>query len=228
MNTAIIPVPKLENDFYDWYQRHETKKAAAAARHYDLIFIGDSITHLFAGDPNWPDRGEKVWEEYYASRNALNLGYGWDRTQNVLYRLHNGEFAGQSPRLIVLNIGTNNLTGTANAVANTPAEILAGIEAIVALIRQAAPATRFLIMGIFPRNTAADPIRQQIRELNRLLRKMVEDGSGMTFMDIGTVFLDPQGEIVKELMPDLCHPSAAGYRLWAEAVEPVIAAAFTS
>jgi hypothetical protein len=85
-NTAAIPVQKLEEDFYDWYVRHSAKCREAACANHDLVFIGDSITHLFEGDPNVPNRGERVWEAHYGNRNALNLGFGWDRTQNVLWR----------------------------------------------------------------------------------------------------------------------------------------------
>ena len=83
-NTAIVPTPKIENDFYDWYVRHESKCNAARANNHELLFIGDSITHLFEGHPNVPDKGEEVWRKFYGRRSVLNLGFGWDRTPNAL------------------------------------------------------------------------------------------------------------------------------------------------
>lgn len=221
-NTAVVPVPKLESDFYDWYGRHEAKCREAASGNHDLVFIGDSITHLFEGDANVPDRGENVWKAYYGTRNALNLGFGWDRTQNVLWRLAHGALAGQTPRLVVLLIGTNNLTGTANASGNTPAEIVEGIEAICRQVSNASPKSRFLIMAVLPRAAASDPLRARIRELNALLLPRLGRRPGVEFMDIGSRFLSSDGSIPVDLMNDGVHPTEKGYSLWAEAIESVV------
>jgi len=222
MNAASIPVTKLQDDFYDWYTRHDAKVRAAATHHYDLIFIGDSITHFFAGHPGFTNRGETVWQEFYGSRNALNLGFGWDRTQNVLWRLQHREFVGQTPKLIVLNIGTNNLTGTNYAPTSTPAQVAEAIAEIVQVIRRMSPATHILLMGVFPRGSVNDPLRAPVRELNALLSTYAAGQKEMTFMDIGPRFLAPDGELLPGMLPDQCHPSTVGYRVWAEAIEPVV------
>ena len=221
-NNAIIPVPKLEPDFYDWQARHDAKCRAAAAGNHDLVFIGDSLTHLFEGDPNVPNRGERVWAAYYGGRRALNLGFGWDRTQNVLWRLAHGEFTGQTPRLVVLLIGTNNLTGTANARTNTPAEIAAGVRAITAQLLVASPTSRLLLLGVFPRSTPADPMRGQIRELNSFLAHDAEHHPATRFADLGARFLSADGTIVPDIMNDGVHLTEKGYQLWADAIEPVV------
>jgi lysophospholipase L1-like esterase len=221
-HTAIVPVPKLEKDFYDWYARHEAKCREASASPHDLVFIGDSITHLFEGDPNVPGRGEGVWKEFYGTRRALNLGFGWDRTQNVLWRLDHGEFAGQKPRLAVILIGTNNLTGTVNAPTNSPAEIVAGIHAICRQVAAASPAGRILLMGLLPRGTVDDPLRASVREVNTLLRTATDGWLGVQFADIGDRFIARDGSIPADLMSDGVHPTEKGYRHWAEAIEPVV------
>jgi len=218
----VAPVPKLEPDFYDWYARHERKCAEAARGSHDLVFIGDSITHLFEGDPNVPGRGERVWAERYGSRNALNLGFGWDRTQNVLWRLDHGEFAGQTPRLVVLLIGTNNLTGTSNAPTNTPAEIAEGIRAVCGQVLAASPASRILLLGVFPRGPAGGPLRGQVREVNALLAAWAERAASVEFVDIGAQFLAADGSIPLEIMNDGVHLTERGYRMWADAIEPVV------
>jgi hypothetical protein len=90
-NPAVHPVPNVQKDFYDWEARRREKTALAQQGAYDLLFIGDSITHLFEVE----GRGAAIWHRYYGRRRTLNLGYGWDCTQNVLWRLEHGEFAGQ-------------------------------------------------------------------------------------------------------------------------------------
>ncbi len=220
-SSSVIPCPKLENDFYDWYARHDSKKKMAWEKRYDVIFIGDSITHLFEGDPNIPGRGEKVWNREYSTVEVLNLGFGWDRTQNVLWRLNNGEFTHQQPKMVVLNIGTNNLTGTENAMESSVPEIFAGIRAICEKIHRVSPRTMILLMGIFPRGRKDESFRQRIKALNRLLEAYAAQSDRIRFMDIGKKFLNEEGDIVAELMPDLVHPSEKGYNIWAEAIKPV-------
>jgi lysophospholipase L1-like esterase len=221
-NSATIATPVLENDFYDWHERHRAKCLECERNNHDLVFIGDSITHLFEGDPAVPGRGERVWARYYGQRRALNLGFGWDRTQNVLWRLAHGEFAGQRPRLVVILIGTNNLTGTSNARTNTPPEIAEGIQNICRQIHAASPASRILLMGIFPRSQVDDCLRTCIRNLNDLLADLYKSNETVTFMDIGHLFLSSDGSISPNIMSDGVHLTEKGYRIWAEAVEPTI------
>ncbi len=217
-NTALKPVPKLENDFYNWYQRHDSKVREAQSCNHEIVFIGDSITHLFEGDLASPGRGEKIWKELFAAGKAMNLGFGWDRTQNVLWRLDNGEFANQTPKMAVVLIGTNNLTGTENARTNSPAEIVGGIQAVCGRILSLSPQTHILLMGIFPRSSPSDPLRKNIREINSNLEKWASGRKGFQFLDIGDKFLSPDKFIPKELMDDGVHPTTEGYRIWAEAI----------
>ncbi|MBI4977282.1 MAG: hypothetical protein HZC28_07365 [Spirochaetes bacterium] len=223
-NTATVPTPKIENDFYDWYERHEEKKRLVRANRYDLMFIGDSITHLFEGHPAFKSHGAAVWKEYYGKRNAINLGYGWDRTQNVLWRLMNGELENQSPKLAVLLIGTNNQSTTANATANTPAEICEGISAITGLIKERSAQTHILVLGLLPRAARDNPFRISIAEINSLLQRHYSGKTGYEYLDIGGHFVDDANEIIVDRMPDLTHPSESGYREWAKAIEPVVQA----
>jgi lysophospholipase L1-like esterase len=219
-NTAVLPVPKLENDFYDWYQRHEQVKELIKRQPADLVFIGDSITHMFGGLPPSPvHRGKDVWERYYGKRRAVNLGFGWDRTQNVLWRLEHGEFEGLTPKVVVLLIGTNNRTGTKNARENSPAEIAEGIEAICKRIHAQSAATRIVLLSVLPRSPAL--FIAPLREINRRIVTLESLGY-VTFLDLWPVFADADGLPRKELMADTVHPNAHGYEVWAKALEPLL------
>ena len=121
-NTALIPVPKIENDSYDWYARHEAVLKLKDQIKPEVVLIGDSITHFWAGPPVAARQtGLKSWQQLFGQLPVLNfMGFGSDRTQNVLWRLEHGEFDGLKPRYVVLNIGTNNFWASPNARANTP------------------------------------------------------------------------------------------------------------
>jgi lysophospholipase L1-like esterase len=248
-NNAVVPVPKLEKDFYDWWQRHEDiimlKNFPA-----DVVLIGDSITHFWGGPPNTPNfkpRGEKAFQgtfeakverippdpppgidpftrEIFPALSVLNLGFGWDRTQNVLWRLDHGELHGHHPKWAIVNIGTNNFAGTKNARENTPEEIAEGVRQILLRVRAKSSGTKIILMGVFPRGEKpSDPLRSKITELNKLLAKFGET-KGITFLDITSKLTNPDGTISRQIMGDFLHPTEAGYKIWGDAVMEVIRA----
>ncbi|WP_225883253.1 GDSL-type esterase/lipase family protein [Sphingomonas aliaeris] len=219
-NSAIIPLPRLEQDSYDWYERHRAVLALNDTMRPRVVMIGDSITHFWAGQPDSARRnGPIAWQKLFGRMPVLNLGFGWDRTQNVLWRLRQGEMRGTAPRDVVINIGTNNLVGTENARANTPAEVVAGIDAIVRAVREVSPASRITVMAIFPRGTAAtDPHRAPIVETNRLIAAHFAADRTVRYLDIGARFLDRNGSLIPGMMIDGTHPGERGYAVWAQAL----------
>ena len=224
-NSAIEPKPKLENDFYDWHKRHDAvlktqKEMLANSKGPEIVMIGDSITHMWGGEPKSNVvRGAKAWEATFGKTPVLNMGFGWDRTQNVLWRLDNGEFEGLSPKWVVLCIGTNNLTGTKNARENSPAEIVEGISLICDKIQQRAPQAQLIVMGVLPRGEKADnQFRPKIKTINELLAKAIAEKKGVKFLDISAKLLADDGTLTKEMMPDGTHPSEKAYTIWGQAL----------
>jgi len=222
-NPALVPVTKLENDSYDWFARHAAVLRAKDRLNPEIVMIGDSITHFWSGPPEAHiQRGPKAWKDLFGERPVLNLGFGWDRTQNVLWRLDHGEFGGLHPRYVVLNMGTNNFSTTAHARTNTPVEVAEGIRAILVRIRSKSPESRIILMGVFPRGAKADdPFRSKIAALNKLLPEVCK-APGITFLDIGARFLNDRGELPRSLMDDFCHPTEQGYTIWASALRPLL------
>lgn len=201
---------------YDWVGRHENILRLARTQPPALIFIGDSITHFFGGLPiDAKPRGPEVWERYYGKRQTLNLGYGWDRTENVLWRLQHGEVDGISPKVAVVMIGTNN------TALNSAEEIATGIRKICEELHERLPYTRILLLGIFPRGAQRNAGRDKLAEVNQIISKL--DGElNISYLDIGKAFLEPDGSISPEIMNDYLHPTAAGYERWAKAMEPTL------
>jgi lysophospholipase L1-like esterase len=225
-NTAIIPAGRLEKDFYDWDARHAAVMALKDTLKPEIVLIGDSITHMWGGPPEETsgrgNRGLEAWKSVFGDRSVLNLGFGWDRTQNVLKRIELGELNGLSPKTVVIHIGTNNLAGTKNARENTPAEIAEAIGVIVDKVQSKCPQASVILMKVFPRGEKADnPYRAKIAAINEGLSKLAEKPR-VTLLDLTSKFTDADGTISKEVMPDFLHPGAKGYVIWAEALEPVL------
>ncbi len=221
MYRSQIPAEKIEDDCYDWYARHERCRRLANTKSHDVVLIGDSITHFWKCDDAPRSTGDDSFDALFGSLTALNLGYGYDRTQNVLYRLRNGEFANQEPRFAVLHIGSNNLNGSPNLPPDPPLEVAAAIADIIALIREFSPATRVILMEVFPRGEGGDALAERIRATNRLLRERFADDPAVIMVDLAPEFGTPTGGIKPELSDDFCHPNAAGYRIWAGKLQEI-------
>jgi len=199
---TAVPVPREGR----WMDLHQSFVARAAEGNVDLLFLGDSITQ------GWHP---EVWNRFYAPRRAANFGIGGDRTEHVLWRIQHGELEGIRPRVVVLMIGTNN------AGSNSADEIVAGITAIVQELRGRLPEAKVLLLGVFPRSPSPDAVRQRLEEVNRRIASLA-DGSSVVFLDLKDAFLNADGTISREIMPDFLHLSRRGYRIWAEAMEPTL------
>lgn len=219
---SIIPVTKIEDDGYDWFARHEKKCREAASGKFDIVFIGDSLTHYWMGDSH-VDYGSAVWNEYYGKRKVLNLGFGYDRTQNVLWRLEHGEMDGQNPKLIVLNIGTNQFSETPNYPMDTPEDAVTGIRTVVEKLQTMFPETFFILMALFPRGEAGSVRARMTKEANRLLKPFAETRERLLYLDLGEALGEKDHSVRPELYnPCRTHLNEKGYRIWAEALEPHI------
>ena len=181
----------------------------------DVVMLGDSIMHF------WEWRHPASWAAFTAGRRVLNCGYGGDGTQHVLWRIAHGELDGYTARNVVLMIGTNN-TGHRPLEQETPEDTAAGIKAILDKIGQKSPATKVLLLAIFPRGaTPQDACRKRNEAVNAEIQKFA-DNKRVFWMNINDKLLQADGTLSKEIMPDLLHPNAKGYEIWAQAIEPFV------
>lgn len=114
-----------DHAIYDWPTRHAAVLEFNRTHKPEIVVIGDSIIHYWGGEPAAPKAwAADVWKRTFDGWSVENLGFGWDRTENVLWRINHGELDGISPKLIIIKIGTNN-TGL-----NRPEDIAEGIAAV--------------------------------------------------------------------------------------------------
>lgn len=206
---AVIGVEQTAEYAKEWWMpRHHAILERNRAIQPEIVFIGDSITH------GWENTGRKTWDQYYKSRNAANLGFGGDKTQHLLWRIDHGELDGIHPRLVVLMIGTNNSWD------GDPVQTLDGIEEVCLKSRAKLPETEILLLAIFPRGDSEE--RSKVNNaVNERLPELA-DALHIHYLDINEHFLGEDG-IRKDLYnADGVHPAEAGYRIWAEAMEPTI------
>lgn len=177
-----------------------------------LVFLGDSITDF------WQNRGKAVWDEYYAKHDAANFGVSGEHTEHTLGHIEGGILDGLKPKAVVIMIGTNNIGHIADERPEWTAD---GIKKIVKTVREKLPDANVLLLGVFPREGKASRHRQQIGEINAIISKL-DDGKHTRYLDLTSKFTDTNGGIPKDIMPDGLHPNAAGYKIWAEAMQPLL------
>jgi lysophospholipase L1-like esterase len=210
---ALPPTLKPESQHrdaktYDWDQRHAAVLKRNLTVKPDLVFLGDSITHFWGGEPsNFRGRGEDSWASMIGAHVASNLGFGFDYIDNAYYRIENGELDGISPDIIVILLGTNNLGHRKDSVE----ACAANMRALLQLVAEKSPKSKILLLGIPPRGDAE--LNQKIFETNRQYSKMA-GGTKIFYADLGSVFL-PAGadRVPADLMPDGVHPNVKGYQL---------------
>lgn len=213
LRSSVTPDHRLGEAW--WKTRFEQKQALVKQGGWELVFMGDSITH------GWEGSGKEIWAQHFGAYKALNLGYGGDRTEHVLWRLDNGELDGYQPKLLVLMIGTNN-TGHRPQVQESPEDTAAGIKAILDKVGQKSPETKVLLLAVFPRDNKPDGEKRVRNDKVNALIKGLADGQRVRFLDFNAQMLEADGTLTKEMMPDFLHPKEKGYTIWAQAVAPVV------
>jgi len=211
LKQTVLPVTQNRDyQTYDWANRHAAILELNKKRQPLVVMIGDSITHFWGGAPKMGRvTGSQSWEKYLAPRQAANLGYGWDMTQNVLWRLRHGELDGIKPKACVLLIGTNNLQS------DSVPDIIEGIQAIVAEIRIQCAGCKILVLAL-PRGGLNDPLRKKSLELAQSLESAKIGDSTLNLSD---KFVKADGTIPREWMSDLLHPTEMGYEMIGQAVD---------
>jgi len=184
----------------------------------DVYFIGDSITRRWGTkDPQYREMLEN-WNTNFFGWNAGDFGWGADLTQNILWRLENGELDGVNPKIIVILAGINNV-GMNPGGEEKVADITRGLRAIVKVAQEKAPAAVIILTGLFPRNDNMAVI-PEINQINKNLAKMA-DGKKIRYINVNDKLADNDGKLFLGMSRDRLHPTVKGYQIWVDALKPI-------
>jgi lysophospholipase L1-like esterase len=212
-----ITVQSLSRPDAWWVKRMEDQLANTRAGGNRIAFLGDSITQ------GWESNGKEPWQDTWLPRHTVNIGISGDRTEHVLWRLDNGLLEALAApnndlRAVVIMIGTNN-SGGEDATAE---EIALGIEAIVKRLRKGVPNAKILLLAIFPRGERPGPQRTKNARASELAAAAFADDDHVVSADIGSHFVEADGTILKSVMGDFLHLTKPAYRVWSDALLPLV------
>lgn len=182
---------------YEWGERHAAILKDVQTSAPKNVILGNSIVHYWGG-AHRIENGARVWREKMTG--YLNMGCGWDRIENVLWRVYHGVLDGYEAERVVVMIGTNNL-GT-----DSDEDIVAGIEHLLSAIRVRQPNAHIRVVGLLPRRGQ----EQRVKDVNLRLRAMAELG-GYDYVDVGASLVQEDGKIVEACFTDGLHPNEEGY-----------------
>ena len=201
---------------------HQQLLEKAKKGRIDVYFLGDSITRRWGTSDEQYKHFLENWRLNFHGWNAADFGWGGDTTQNILWRLENGELDHVNPKIIVLLAGTNNVGNKSPEGDNDPRVegITRGIKAILDLCRRKAPRAKIVLMGIFPRNDniAVMPI---INQVNDRIAKFA-DGKTIRYVNINAKMADKDGKLFEGItVRDGLHLDLKGYQIWADALKAI-------
>ena len=190
-----------EPALYDWEARHELLLNMNAKEPPRTVFIGNSITHYWSGEPShFQHRGDEAWNRVLKPLGTRNFGFGWDYIQNVLWRIYHDELDGYQAERVILNIGTNNLSSC------TDEQIVEGIKLILQAIQARQPRADILLLGLYPRRQG----EERVKAINLKYARLAGD-LNVRYADPGQALLKPDGKIDESLFTDGLHPNGEGY-----------------
>lgn len=200
---------------YEWNERHESVLQRHRTTQPDVLMIGNSIMHYWAGEPSHRiHRNVEAWDKLFEGMQVTNMGFGWDRIENVLWRIQHGELDGITPKHICLMIGTNNIS-----IREKPEKIARGITELVDAIRRRQPQAHIHVLKIFPRKD----MNADVKAVNQLLTQMLRTDERTDLIDLTSVLTLPNGQIDPSLYgTDGLHPAAKGYEKVAEKLKSAI------
>ena len=209
---TTIPVVQSRDGYYNWRSRHSEIITGNKTNRPRILFFGNSIIHYWGGRPVAPiTRGLDSWNEYLEPAGVKNFAFGWDRIENVLWRVYHDELDGFEAAQIWVMAGTNNLT------INTDAEIIEGLKMLVEAIRVRQPKAAIVLSAILPRRD----MEKRITVLNTAVAALA-GRLKIQYANPGLVLLNNRKKIDELLFEDGLHPNAAGYKKLAIAIKPYL------
>jgi len=206
VSTTISTSQSRDIAVYKWEERHQEILKMNQEKPPKILLFGNSIVNFWGGEPRSKSvNGKESWEEILSPKGVRNFGYGWDRIENVLWRIYHDELEGFEADQIVLMIGTNNL------VINSQDEIISGLKNLIGEMKERQPKSKILMIGLLPRRG----MENEVEEINLKISQMADLGN-VAYKEVGRALLLQDGKLNESLFSDGLHPNEEGYKIIAK------------
>lgn len=212
ISTTIPCTQSRDIAVYKWEERHQAILKRNKEKAPKVCLFGNSIVNFWGGKPESVIvNGKDSWKKIMKPLGVQNFGFGWDRIENVLWRVYHDELDGFEAEKIVLMIGTNNLH------LNSDSEIIKGLQKLIKAIRIRQPKSEIVMIGILPRRGKV----KRVDTINSKISQLAEV-EGLEFKIVGDGLLAKDGKIDESLFTDGLHPNGKGYMIIAKKLKHII------
>ncbi len=196
---------------YDWFKKLWQSKRSGWAKEVEtkqgaVVFLGDSITQGWGDD----------FKGAFGDTKVANRGISGDTTRGMLVRLEEDVLA-LKPAGVVMLMGTNDLEEGASP------EVIAGNgKRIIAALKASNKDMPIIVCNVFPSHASKRRPADKIKQINKLYAAAVKGDRQITLIDTWAMYANADGDARKEEFPDLLHPNAKGYAMWAGTLRPIL------
>jgi lysophospholipase L1-like esterase len=171
-----------------------------------IVFIGASSIVRWNLKESFPELGAQ----------AINRGFGGSLAADST-RYADRIVIPYKPRMVVFYAGDNDVEAN-----HTPQQIADDFAAFERKVHAALPATQIVFISVKP-SIRRFPWIEQIKGANALVKQYCATHPHLMFVDIVPQMLGPDGKPRKELLvEDGLHMTPAGYKIWNDAVRPIL------
>ncbi|MEI6715190.1 MAG: GDSL-type esterase/lipase family protein, partial [Verrucomicrobiota bacterium] len=210
-----------------WLDHHTTLVNTVQANKgaIDILLVGDSLTEYWGGGFSGAPFNA-AWKSHFAQYRTVNIGIGGDKTQNILWRLKHGAIDGAAPKVVVLLIGTNNISST--VYNGTPIEAVAqGIKLCVDGLRAKCPNSEIVVVRPFPMGPVGTATFVNGQKINTAVEGLkFENDPKVHILDFYREFFNADGSIKTEYFDSpqsILHLDyVKGYNLYADKLKPMV------
>ena len=176
-----------------------------------LLFLGDSNTQFWENN-----QFKRIWDYYFADRNAVNLGIGGDTINDIRSRLRDTNWGDCSPPVTVVLAGTNDRGDSPEKRANK-------LKLLVNEVFSHFPQTKVMLVSIPPCGlNEHDALTTSYQATDKILQTYA-DGRRIFYIDLAQTMTWEEGLGFSGIGLDRLHLQELGRLRWAELMEPVIA-----
>jgi lysophospholipase L1-like esterase/pimeloyl-ACP methyl ester carboxylesterase len=201
-----------------WVQNDDINQSLKPENKVDIIFLGNSITQGIGGErPSVTYKaGKPYFDKAFSEYHWVSAGISGDRTQHILWRLQNGNYAASHPKCIVLTIGVNNFNEDSGE------ETADGIKAILDWLKRNMPQTKVLLIGPLPTGLHPNSSnRLKYNNVHTIIKKYVSPQ--VTYLPLTQYFIQKNGELnLNYCSSDGIHLIEPGYELWAKLLQEAV------
>jgi len=165
----------------------------------NLVFIGDSLTEWFD------------WQERFPAHSVLNLGFSGETVEELLDRRNRIRSRIESPDIIFLMTGINNVLSEQYDITRPYAEIVRNLTTWY-------KAAKIVVQSLLPVDMPWIK-NDTMRTINRHLAAIAQEHNA-EYLDVYAAFIDDNGNPKPGLLSDDgVHLAGKGYEVWAKVVE---------